>query len=184
MSLAVVALADLASLLGARGSGSSRRVRLGLLAGRAPGRQLAIENLGERGRRLRLRDDVPDVFTADPAEFQLDSPGTRRVELEYRFVPGKRGTYTLGQVDALVSSRLGRWRRAFSWPVQTVVRVYPDVRQIARYTMLARRDRLSVLGVRARAGWGPTTSSSDCAITPKGMIHAISTGARRPAGAS
>ena len=64
-------------------------------------------------------------------------------------MPGKRGTYTLGQVDALVSSRLGCWRRASSWPVQTVVRVYPDVRQIARYTMLARRDRLSVLGLRA-----------------------------------
>jgi uncharacterized protein (DUF58 family) len=29
------------------------------------------------------------------------------------------------------------------------VRVYPDVRQIARYTLLARRDRLSAMGVRA-----------------------------------
>jgi uncharacterized protein (DUF58 family) len=28
------------------------------------------------------------------------------------------------------------------------VRVYPDVRQIARYTLLARRDRLSVIGLR------------------------------------
>ena len=28
------------------------------------------------------------------------------------------------------------------------MRVYPDVRQIARYTLLARRDKLSALGVR------------------------------------
>ena len=35
-----------------------------------------------------------------------------------------------------------------TWPSRTEVRVYPDVRQIARYTVLARRDRLSTLGVR------------------------------------
>ena len=146
---AAVALADLASLRGASRFRVSRQCGSVCSLGEPQAVTLAIENLGRRGRRLRVRDDVPDVFTADPAEFQLDSPGKSRVELEYRFVPGKRGTYTLGQVDALVSSRLGCWRRACSWPVQTVVRVYPDVRQIARYTMLARRDRLSVLGLRA-----------------------------------
>ena len=46
-------------------------------------------------------------------------------------------------------SRLGLWQRSISWPARTEVRVYPDIRQIARYTMLARRDRLSVLGLRA-----------------------------------
>jgi uncharacterized protein (DUF58 family) len=52
------------------------------------------------------------------------------------------------QVAALVSSRLGLWQRAVVWPARTEIRVYPDVRQIARYTVLARRDRLSTLGVR------------------------------------
>jgi uncharacterized protein (DUF58 family) len=52
------------------------------------------------------------------------------------------------QVAALVSSRLGLWQRSVAWPTRTEVRVYPDIRQIARYTVLARRDRLSTLGVR------------------------------------
>ena len=147
--LALVAAADLASL---RGAGRFRVVRqCGTTCSLGQPQQvtLALENLTGRGRRLRLRDDVPAVFTADPAEFRVDVPGRSRVELEYRVVPGRRGTYTFEQVDALVLSRLGLWQRAISWPARTEVRVYPDVRQIARYTMLARRDRLSVLGLRA-----------------------------------
>src|SRR6266446_317666 len=35
-----------------------------------------------------------------------------------------------------------------SRPIRTEVRVYPDIYQLARYTMLARRDRLSTIGVR------------------------------------
>jgi len=51
-------------------------------------------------------------------------------------------------VDVFVGSRLGLWWRALRLPAEGVVRVYPDVRQIARYALLARRDKLSALGVR------------------------------------
>ncbi len=68
--------------------------------------------------------------------------------LEYRVVPKKRGAYAFRRVDILASSRLGFWRRSKKLPVFTAVRVYPDVRQIARFTLLARKDKLSVLGVR------------------------------------
>src|SRR4029079_19746096 len=60
----------------------------------------------------------------------------------------RRGTYVFEHVHALVSSRLGFWQRSVSWQARTEVRVYPDIRPIARYTVLARRDRLSTLGVR------------------------------------
>ena len=36
----------------------------------------------------------------------------------------------------------------YRWPLRTEVRVYPDIHQVARFTMLARRDRLSSMGVR------------------------------------
>ncbi len=157
----MVAIADLASL---RGAGRFRVVReceTTCSLGEPQQVILTLENTTRRDRRLRLCDDVPAVFTADPAEFRVDVPARSRVELEYRLVPGKRGTYAFEQVDALVLSRLGLWQRSLAWPSQTVVRVYPDVRQISRYTMLARRDRLSVLGLRPRAGWERTTSSND-----------------------
>jgi uncharacterized protein (DUF58 family) len=149
IAVAAVALLDLSSLLGAGRVRVSRQCGSTCSLGEPQQVTLVLENLRPLGRRLRLRDDVPPNWLAEPAEFRVDIPGRSRVELEYRLVPGKRGTYTLAQVDALIASRLGLWQRSVSWPVETVVRVYPDVHQIARYTLLARRDRLSALGLRA-----------------------------------
>jgi uncharacterized protein (DUF58 family) len=143
-----VALADLATLAGSgRGRAERRCVPVGSLGERQEF-ELTIENLGRVARRLRIRDDVPETFAADPAEFLVDVPGRSRATLVYSAIPHRRGTYHWRQVDALAFSRLGLWQRALSWPADTEVRVYPDVRQIARYTVLARRDRLSALGVR------------------------------------
>ena len=91
--VALVAAADLASL---RGAGRFRVVRqCGTTCSLGQPQQvtLALENMTRRGRRLRLRDDVPAVFTADPAEFRVAVPGRSRVELEYR--AGSRQTRDL-----------------------------------------------------------------------------------------
>jgi uncharacterized protein (DUF58 family) len=149
LAVAAAALFDLASLRGAARIRVSRQCGTTCSLGEPQQVTLVLENLMPRGRRLRLKDDVPPTCSGEPAEFRVGVPSHSRVELEYRLVPGKRGTYTLAQVDALVESRMGLWQRSISWPVETVVRVYPDVHQIARYTLLARRARLSALGLRA-----------------------------------
>jgi uncharacterized protein (DUF58 family) len=146
--IAAVAIADLATLRGSGRFRASRRCGTVSSLGEPQEVELTIENLGRLGRRLRLRDDVPDTFTAEPAEFVIDAPRLSRSSLVYEVVPRRRGTYVFEQVFAMVSSRLGFWQRSVAWPSRTVVRVYPDVRQIARYTVLARRDRLSTMGVR------------------------------------
>ncbi len=148
IAVALVAAVDLLSLRGGARVRVDRRCETTCSLGEAQNVTLAIENLSRRARRLRLRDDVPAGFTAEPGEFHILVPGRSHVEIEYRILPGRRGTYAFEQVDALVQSRLGLWQRSISLPARTVLRVYPDVRQIARYTMLARRDRLSVLGLR------------------------------------
>jgi uncharacterized protein (DUF58 family) len=149
---AIVALAAVADLLSLRGSSRFRVTRgCGTTCSLGEPQQvkLVVENLDRRGRKLRLRDDVPTACSAEPDEFRIDLPGRSRAELDYRLVPGRRGTYTFERVDALVLSRLGFWQRSITWACRTTIRVYPDVRQIARYTMLARRDRLSLMGMRA-----------------------------------
>jgi len=97
---------------------------------------------------MRLRDETPETFTIEPAEFLVNVPGMSLAVVAYRATPRRRGTHTFRHVDVLVSSRLGFWQRAVALPCRTEVRVYPDVRQIARYTVLARRDKLATLGVR------------------------------------
>ncbi len=149
LMVALAAIFDLFSLRGAAKLQVVRQCGTTCSLGERQRVTLLVENPTQRGRRLRLRDDVPATFQADPDEFQLDIPGQSRVELEYSLVPGRRGTYVFEQVATLVQSRLGLWQRSVAAPVRTELRVYPDVRQIARYTLLARRDRLSVLGLRA-----------------------------------
>jgi uncharacterized protein (DUF58 family) len=147
-AVGLVALLDLVSLWG------SGRVRVERRLGRVcsldepENVELVVENEGSRARRMWVRDDVPGEFTADPAAFEVLVPGRRQAILSYRFVPKRRGTYVFERVDALVASRWRLWRLQTHWPLQSAVRVYPDIHQVARFTMLARRDRLSTIGLR------------------------------------
>jgi uncharacterized protein (DUF58 family) len=148
VAVGLAALADLFTLVGARRLRVERRAG-GVCSLNEPDQvELVVDNTGRTSRRLRLRDDVPDVFDVDPVAFDVSVPGHRQAILSYKVVPKRRGTYRFEQVDALVASRLGFWRRHLVWPLRTEVRVYPDIHQISRYTMLARRDRLSTLGLR------------------------------------
>lgn len=148
VAVVVAILLDLTTL---RGAGRLRAERAcGVVAslGEPQDVELTIENLSRRECELRLRDDVPPTFHAEPGEFLTSVPAASLAVLEYRLTPRRRGTYTMRQVDALVSSRFGLWSRAVALPCLTELRVYPDIRQIERYTVLARRDKLSLLGVR------------------------------------
>jgi len=146
--LGAVVLADLATLRGAGRLRAERRCGAVGSLGEAQEVELTVENLGRSPRLLRVRDDVPAEFSAEPDEFLARVPPMSLAALAYRAVPRRRGTHAFGRVDVLVSSRLGFWQRSVALPCRTEVRVYPDVRQIARYTVLARRDKLSTLGVR------------------------------------
>jgi uncharacterized protein (DUF58 family) len=148
VAVGLVAFFDLLTLAGAGRLSFERHMSQVCSLDEPQDVELVIENPGRAAWTLRLRDDVPDIATADPASFEFTVPARRQAVLAYRFTPKRRGTYQFERVDALVASRLGLWRRQLSWPVRTEVRVYPDIHQLGRYAMLARRDRLSTIGLR------------------------------------
>jgi uncharacterized protein (DUF58 family) len=148
VAVGALALADLTTLSGGSRLRAGRRCGAVASLGEPQEVELTVENFGRAPRRLRVRDDVPATFTAEPAEFLVSVPAASLAALAYEVVPRRRGTYTFERVDALVSSALGFWQRSVWLPCTTEVRVYPDVRQIARYTVLARRDKLRTMGVR------------------------------------
>ena len=65
--------------------------------------ELVIENPGRDARSLRLRDDVPDEFSAEPAAFDVRCPGGAR-----RFSPTDSCPRS---GEHMFSSRLMPW-----WP--------------------------------------------------------------------
>ena len=148
LAIVAIALADLASLIGAGDFRVTRKVGPVCSLGEPFLVELTLENLGRSGRILQIRDDVPDTMTAEPADFVARVPRRGLAYLNYKATPRRRGGYEFERLDALVSSRLGLWRRTVTWPATSRVKVYPDIRQIGRYTLLARRDKLSAIGVR------------------------------------
>ncbi|CAN5776031.1 DUF58 domain-containing protein [soil metagenome] len=144
----LLVLADLATLLGSGRLRAERTCGSVASLGEPHDVELTLIHEGPRRRVIRVRDDVPSSFEAEPEEFLVRVPPMGLVVLPYRLRPRPRGAYRLKRVHVLVSSGLGLWRRVLRLPCETPLRVYPDVRQIARYTLLARRDRLSVMGLR------------------------------------
>ncbi len=109
---------------------------------------LHIENHSKRTLRLEVRDDCPNEFSMTPQSHSfLLHPG-QRAEAMHKLRATKRGSFQLDFVDLRRVSRLGFWCRYIRKPVQSTIHVYPDMQQMSKYSLLARTNRLSLMGVR------------------------------------
>ena len=71
-----------------------------------------------------------------------------RTHLQYRFKPSRRGAFSLDFVHLRVRSSWGFWKRYLACPAESPVHVYPNMVQLSEYALLARSNRLSLMGVR------------------------------------
>lgn len=146
--LAVVAAADLLTLPRSKWIEAQREtLRVASLGAR---HRVAIRLRNRAGRPVAvdLRDDLPEEFEADPAQFELRLAPRSRNELHYQFTARRRGRYVLARIYLRTTSRIGLWQRYWSVGVASEIHVYPDMRQLQQYSVLARKNRLNLLGVR------------------------------------
>ncbi|MEA1952033.1 MAG: DUF58 domain-containing protein, partial [Planctomycetota bacterium] len=109
---------------------------------------LSVLNHTGRAMEIAVRDGVDDDLCPRPAEFQEALPARSRLLLEYTLRARRRGAFSISAAYIRVGSRMGFWHRHLLYPVQSVLHVYPDMQQLGQYAMLARTDRLNLLGVR------------------------------------
>ncbi len=109
---------------------------------------LTVMHTGHKPRRLGLRDGVPQQFSASPQEFHLTLPPRSRTTVHYELQPTRRGAFTLSAVHLQLRSRFDFWQRYLERPVRSEINVYPDMKQLSEYALLARTNRLSLMGVR------------------------------------
>lgn len=109
---------------------------------------LTLVHRGARAQLVSLRDGVPDEFEPTPREFSLRIQPHSRTVLHYDLRPSRRGAFRWQTVHLRLRSRWGLWRRYIVLAEPAEVHVYPDVRQLAEYELLARTNRLSLMGVR------------------------------------
>ncbi|HND51302.1 MAG TPA: DUF58 domain-containing protein [Pirellulaceae bacterium] len=128
---------------------SPQREMLRIASLRAPHRvTVQLNNLSQRAFQIWLRDDVPQEFTAQPHEFAVKLAPRSRSTVHYELRASRRGAFKLKQIHLRARSWLGLWQRFLSYPVEGDIHVYPDMKQLSEYALLARTNRLSLMGVR------------------------------------
>lgn len=143
-----VVLADLMTLVFRR-KWQVHRSRLPILSiGKSQVVNLVVQNLNRVSANVSVVDFMPSEIEIAQPILSGTIPAGKKGQWAYEIRPRQRGRFSLTGTQVLVESRNGFWLLEKKILRQTNVVVYPDVHQIAEYSLLARRDRLSVLGVR------------------------------------
>jgi len=146
--LALVIVADLATLPRRSAFSVERQaLRVASLRKRHPV-SLTVSNHSRRSFPVTVRDGVPHLLNPRPAEFAVQMPQRSRTTWDYALRPGRRGAFAASHVHLKVQSRLGLWKRLLDYPCHSIIDVYPDMKQLREYALLARTNRLSQVGVR------------------------------------
>jgi uncharacterized protein (DUF58 family) len=151
-----VLLADALTLPRKR-SFSVERTAMRVASLRKPhGVTLLVTNHSRRMRRIAVRDGVPHELRPEPEQFDLRLDPRSRATLHYVLRPSRRGAFSIDRVHLSARSLLGFWQRLIDYSVPssgrasvaTAINVYPDMKQLGQYALLARTNRLSLMGVR------------------------------------
>jgi uncharacterized protein (DUF58 family) len=155
LGIAVVAVIDL--VLGLpRLVGATRTVPRVLSLGRDNPVTVELTSRSRRALVVRLQDDLPlELTSADlPAEKQL-APGGRAT-LTYHVRPSRRGAFEIGNHHVRYATPLGFWWRQLRVVARDTARVYPDVRAVRTYDLLARQNREALMARTTRLRGGET----------------------------
>jgi uncharacterized protein (DUF58 family) len=128
----------------------SRRVRPVLSVGTDNPVVLVVRNMSGRRLTLELSDEPPSEGSSDPPGPQrLTVGGWKTASAEYSFTPARRGRFTFDGVWVRHASRIGLWRVRRRFVVSDEIQVFPNIAALGRFELLARRNSLAELGVRA-----------------------------------
>jgi uncharacterized protein (DUF58 family) len=146
-ALALVAGLDLLAGLRLAVPAVARRLPATLALGVRVDVALRIANLSARRLRLELHDHYPASFEAEGLPRRLLLAPLEWTEVVYPARPVARGETRFGATELRLSSPLGLWQITRNINNESTVRVYPNFRALAKYTLLATDNRLSQIGV-------------------------------------
>jgi uncharacterized protein (DUF58 family) len=144
----LIALIDLFTLAGPKSFAVERETMRVASIQKSHKVTLHISNLRRIRRTAWVRDDIPQEFTVDPKQFVLRLGPRSRTTVHFDLKASRRGKFVLPKVHVRVRSLLGFWQRFLEYPVENAIHVYPDMKQLSEFAILARTNRLSLMGVR------------------------------------
>ncbi|MFK7735463.1 MAG: DUF58 domain-containing protein [Pirellulaceae bacterium] len=148
LGVILFASVDLLTLPRVQQIGVSRRMSRVASLGNEHPVELQLDNRGMTNLNIILADDAVDGLSVEPPSHEVALASQKRSILQHVIVPGRRGAFRLEYLYGRVRSRLGLWSQQHLFPCSDVLHVYPDIKQIGKYALLARTNRLSQIGVR------------------------------------
>lgn len=109
---------------------------------------LTVENRSPQRLQVELRDEYPEEFASDAVVLAAEVGPGRAATLGYRLTPPRRGEYAFADLNLRYPTRLGLWLRQARYPARRTVRVYPNLREVAKYELLARKGLTQEIGLR------------------------------------
>jgi uncharacterized protein (DUF58 family) len=107
-----------------------------------------LENFYTFKTELRVFDEIPHQFQRRDLEFNLALPAGESKVIKYHLRPVKRGEYSFGAVNVLLSSPLKLFSRRFRFSADKLVPVYPSYIQMRKYELMAISHRLTDTGIK------------------------------------
>ncbi|NOT75019.1 MAG: DUF58 domain-containing protein [Cyclobacteriaceae bacterium] len=110
--------------------------------------KIHLENFYTFPVSLRIFDELPHQFQRRDLEFNIKMKSGDQEVILYHLRPVKRGEYSFGAVNVIVSSPLLLLARRFSFSGDKMVPVYPSYLQMRKYELLAISNRLTEVGIK------------------------------------
>jgi uncharacterized protein (DUF58 family) len=146
--LVAVACVDLLISPGPNDVAIHREISEVLSVGASNPATLTVRNRTGLSLAMTLHDDPGPLCEVDRLPQSVKVGPGKEETIHYSVKPSRRGASEMPAVHLRFPTRLGLWTRHQIRPLPTPIRIYPDIRAVYRYELMARQNRLSEIGVR------------------------------------
>lgn len=102
---------------------------------------LKVRTRSRRALSIEVQQDTFDYATTPKLPLELSVSRREASEAAYDIIPGRRGAYWLGRHSVRIMSPLRLWWRQRRLDATDPIRVYPDLKGLRAFELLAREDR-------------------------------------------
>lgn len=107
-----------------------------------------VTSRAPRALQVEIADEVPPLFVGwDKASGNVTVAPRETAEFAYHVRPPRRGDFAFGDLNVRWPGPLGFYLRQATIPAAEKVKVYPNLHDIQKYDLLARRDQLAEMGL-------------------------------------
>ena len=147
-AIALVAIADLSRMTRPGRIEILREVSEVLSVGAANPVVLRVLSRASKPLAIEVTDEPPIPSRSEGLPFEANLIPLREVEATYHLYPRRRGANRFRHVYFRYQSPLRLWSQSVKRPLVDDVRIYPDIRTVRRFDLLAKRNRLSEMGLK------------------------------------